>query len=278
MIAGMIAALALVGSVSPVASHQRHAAVFVRGSAENIFRKAGAPSPFPEHVPVAVDGREREMSLASIEHAALISRPWTIVRKEDPGRGGGGDNAQSGNLTVAKPEHVLFRRIGVNLREAAQFQIVSRRLPSVGEQYFVNRPVSRLDVSYFNPAHVDIRPQLPFGRLARDLVGFAGFRERSATLPQVQDKPKNTGNADQHRPERPPCSLTSGVCGLPLSAKIGASAILAWLAWALQFRGLTRLGLFGDVPRKRLYGIGEVAGSLGLFGLCAFIWWWGSTY
>lgn len=75
-----------------------------------------------------------------------------------------------------------------------------------------------------------------------------------------------------------PCSLTSGVCGLPLGVKIVASAILVWLAWTLQFRGAARLGLFGDVPRERLYGLGQIAASLSLFGLYAFAWWWGSTY
>jgi len=129
-----------------------------------------------------------------------------------------------------------------------------------------------------NVVNRQVGTKLAFGRAPRDFVSFTGFRQSGTPLPDVPAQTDDAGQANEGRPERPLCSVTSGVCGLPLSAKIGVTAILVWIAWGLQFRGLARLGLCGDIPRKRLYGLAEVACSFGLFGLCAFAWWWGSTY
>lgn len=140
--------------------------------------------------------------------------------------------------------------------------------------------------------NVQPRTGLANGGLARDLVGLLGsghgtlgdhvgltrFGKRGPSLSEVPDKAYDPKDPYKGRPKGPSCSITSGVCGLPLGAKVGATLILAWFAWALQERGLIRLGLFGDVPRKRLYGLTQVLGSLGLFGLTALVWWWGSTY
>lgn len=75
----------------------------------------------------------------------------------------------------------------------------------------------------------------------------------------------------------PTCRVTSGVCGLPLSAKIVLSLILVWPAWRCVDFGLDYMDGRGNRDRDRLRSVGWLALSAFLFGIIFATWLWGGT-
>ncbi len=81
---------------------------------------------------------------------------------------------------------------------------------------------------------------------------------------------------EHKRRHRPPCRVSSGVCGLPLSAKIGLAVILALIAGPLILRGFDRFDGLGRARRNRS-GSALYFGAAGsLFGLTLWLWSLGS--
>lgn len=108
------------------------------------------------------------------------------------------------------------------------------------------------------------------GGLARDADGFA----------RVIERPEQSGSAEyaeQKRGPSPVCSVSSGVCGLPLGAKIGIAFLLALAAWPLQFRALGLFDGLGGRKRNRWRALACFSLSLGLFALAFGAWLWGGS-
>ena len=130
-------------------------------------------------------------------------------------------------------------------------------------EYFIDRKIS---------------PQLPLARFSRDLFsGPASFRSvlgvASGLLSPVGGAARGPkGEAPDHQTyyAQPPCSISRGagsICGLPLSAKVGASVVLtAFAAWVFNVGA----GLWWrDDWRRHLCTAGGLAaiGAAGLIGL-----------
>ena len=92
----------------------------------------------------------------------------------------------------------------------------------------------------------------------------------------VLENAGDSGAGLQRREHRPTeCRVTSGVCGLPLGAKIGLAVVLSWFAWGCLFAAYDCLTLR---PRDVRKGLRDLACAVGLWGLCAIAWFWGGAY
>jgi hypothetical protein len=140
--------------------------------------------------------------------------------------------------------------------------------------------------------HTDVRSQfvkgVPFRHLGQTLgsIGilsrygerFVGVLGRSLgdpnSSPRVKERAKEADRSDNAKPKPPigPIGRVAGSgSGLPLSAKVGITVLLAALAWPIQFRGLEWFDGIGR-DRRRLRGAGLIGLSFGLLGLSAWLW------
>ena len=108
------------------------------------------------------------------------------------------------------------------------------------------------------------------GSIASILHGLSGELD-------LPEKPKSSQSSDKRGNSRPPCSFASGVCGLPLSAKVALTVITALIAWPLYDRALDYFDGLGGRLRNRWRALAYLTLSLGVFaGFFAAIL-WGST-
>lgn len=118
-------------------------------------------------------------------------------------------------------------------------------------------------------------------RVAHGLRGFAGVLNRLSGQVNLPKKARSADAGNYGPNHRPYCSALSGVCGLPLSAKVALTPILALLAWACQERFLDRLWGLGKRGRRlgknRWAALGWFSLSLLLFAAVFAVWLWGST-
>ena len=112
---------------------------------------------------------------------------------------------------------------------------------------------------------MDIGAQLSPSSVARDVVGLNRQNQR-------HNDADGSDETDNQRPERPICRVSSGSCGIPLSAKIGAVVIFAIGAWLLIFSGIRGLSDLVLSRRNRIQGMLRLLGGAALFGLCGVIW------
>ena len=115
------------------------------------------------------------------------------------------------------------------------------------------------------------------GRLGRFSGFFDTFNGGVSSSPGFSQGPQDAesaGYSNESGEHRPECSITSGICGLPLGAKVGIAIILSWLAWPRLFAAYDCLTLR---PRKLFKGFGELSIAIGLWGLCVASWLWRGT-
>ncbi len=114
-----------------------------------------------------------------------------------------------------------------------------------------------LERGYSNP-----RPLLRFVRISRYFVGGShrlgvpfGYGQGLVRVPSGRlssknglasvvkrgEQPQRPYNANYEPPQRIICRISSGICGLPLSAKIALTIILSGLAWPVFFHALDLL-------------------------------------
>jgi hypothetical protein len=113
------------------------------------------------------------------------------------------------------------------------------------------------------------------GNAERFIRILGRIHSNSDGLASIVQSPEQSDGADYPKREGkhgPECRITSGVCGLPLGAKIILTLILAWPAWWLLGRAIDRLDGLGGRPRSLRTALLLGFGSAGLFG-AGFVPW-----
>lgn len=172
------------------------------------------------------------------------------------------------------------------LRAQAQQQLSSGGLPKIlisKVQLGISR--ERRVVLNFRINEGNVRPKLSLLRFARKAIGFShGFGSFASILDGLTgqlDLPVEASGADGRNDgsdHRPPCRVTSGICGLPLSAKIAATIVLSWLAWLCQDRAIELFDGLRGRRRNRWRALSWFSLGGGFFGLVFAAWLWGGTY
>jgi hypothetical protein len=106
------------------------------------------------------------------------------------------------------------------------------------------------------------------GAVCRDLSV-----KRLAGEAYLPEQPEATDGGNERASHPPPCRVTSGVCSLPLGAKVGLTVVLSAVAWPLQDWAFNQwVGFSGR--RLRWRAAGGFVGSLRLLFAAIAIWFW----
>jgi len=120
-------------------------------------------------------------------------------------------------------------------------------------------------------------------RLTHGLGRFTGIFNGLSGQVDLPEQPNGSERSNESPNHRPECSASSGVCGLPLGAKIALTPILALFAWICQDRFLDNWWALGrdrsgrKLVRSRRHALGWFTLSILLFAAVFAVWLWGST-
>jgi hypothetical protein len=117
-------------------------------------------------------------------------------------------------------------------------------------------------------------PRGDFQRSVRIFSRGFGNVDRFASQIQINQQPDSANQSKPKRRHSPPCRITSGVCGFPLSAKIVSTTVLAWPAWLWFFRALDYFDGNGGRARNRWRSLWFGLASLIAFALIGAILGW----
>lgn len=122
-----------------------------------------------------------------------------------------------------------------------------------------------------------------FIRLSHSLRRFAGIFNGFTSEMDLPEQASGSKRSNEGANHRPYCSVLSGVCGLPLGAKIALTPILALLAWICQDRFLDSWWALGrdrmgrKLVHNRRRALGWFTLSMLFFAAVFAVWLWGST-
>lgn len=107
----------------------------------------------------------------------------------------------------------------------------------------------------FHILHGEITPNLGLSDIARNLVGFSRVISRSFCISGSGDSgsERQSANEGSNSPNNPSCfnGVMRRISSLPLSAQVGASILISFLAWLAMLRGFV---LIVDGRRNLLKG------------------------
>lgn len=122
--------------------------------------------------------------------------------------------------------------------------------------------------------------RVPARRIYANAMEFDGdissqFAPRSlSSFPQRPNEKTGSKNAGDRRDHGPQCSISSGICGLPLGTKIAVTSILSLFAGPLIFGGIGRSRDFILSRRDRIYGVFQALAGLTCLLAIAGLWGW----
>ncbi len=156
------------------------------------------------------------------------------------------------------------------------FNFTSRSLPGVFNHDFnLWRYATTVFVEYYFGRfgdNLEVRSILNLAHSSALDNRFVSNTYGTMGIDDVYQQPDGTKNTNYEREKPPQCSIARGICGLPLSAKIGITIFLAAFARPFLFRAVALFGGF-DRPRDRRPALLFCLVGLALFCSAFPIWW-----